>query len=257
MFSRIRIIGWNTFLDVARHKMLVIQFVFLGIAMGLINLFGHFATTPSLEYRMIQDVGLSVISLFGFLIALFIGSTTLRDEIQHKTIYSVLTLPMGRWELYTGKFAGTLLATVVNVLLMLIVLMGVLYYKFGVIWSGFQWIALFMLLEFSVMTSMVLLFSLANSLITCFSLSFLFVLLASMAEHVKHLVLETGIPLLGYITDILYWFIPNLGNFNIKYKILKDLTISYSFAFSALGYAIFYLLFLLALGSYVLKQKDL
>lgn len=97
MFSRIRIIGWNTFLDVARHKMLVIQFVFLGIAMGLINLFGHFATTPSLEYRMIQDVGLSVISLFGFLIALFIGSTTLRDEIQHKTIYSVLTLPMGRW----------------------------------------------------------------------------------------------------------------------------------------------------------------
>lgn len=135
--------------------------------------------------------------------------------------------------------------------------MGMLYYKFGVIWSGFQWIALFMLLEFSVMTSMVLLFSLANSLITCFSLSFLFVLLASMAEHVKHLVLETGIPLLGYITDILYWFIPNLGNFNIKYKILKDLTISYSFAFSALGYAIFYLLFLLALGSYVLKQKDL
>jgi ABC-type transport system involved in multi-copper enzyme maturation permease subunit len=257
MLSRIRLIAWNTFIDVARHKMVVIQFVFLGITLGLLNLFGHFATTPTLEYRMIQDVGLSVISLFGFLIALFIGSTTIRDELQSRNIYSILTLPMGRWEYYTGKFMGTLLATVVNVFFMLLVLMVSIYFKFSVLWSGFEWIALFMLLEFAVMTGMVLFFSLANSLITCFSLSILFMILGTMSEHVNHLVVEADLPLLGYITDVFYWFVPNFSYFNIKYKILKDLAISPSYAMSALGYAFCYLLFLLAVGSYGLQKKDL
>ena len=83
MFSRIRLIMWDTFLDVARHKMLVVHLVFVCIAIGLFNLFGHFSTTPSLEYRMIQDVGLSIISLFGFLMHVH-RSTTLRDDISAK-----------------------------------------------------------------------------------------------------------------------------------------------------------------------------
>ncbi len=257
MLSRIRLIMWDTFLDVARHKMITVHLVFVCIAIGLFNLFGHFSTTPTLEYRMIQDVGLSIISLFGFLIALFIGSTTLRDEIQRKTIYAVLTLPMGRWELYTGKFLGTLLAAVVNVIIMLCILTGLLYVKFGVLWTGLQWVALFMLLEFAIMTGMVLLFSLADSLIVCFSLSIFCVLLGNMAEHVQHLAFEADIPLLSYLTDVVYWIIPNFGYFNIKYKILKDLTISPSFALWAIAYAGCYLFFLLVAGSWTLKNKDL
>ncbi|PKL43969.1 MAG: hypothetical protein CVV41_09405 [Candidatus Riflebacteria bacterium HGW-Riflebacteria-1] len=257
MLSRIRLIMWDTFLDVARHKMLAVHLVFICISFGLFNLFGHFSTTPSLEYRMIQDVGLSVISLFGFFIALFIGSTTLRDEIQHKTIYAVLTLPMGRWELYTGKFLGTLLAAIVNVLIMLCVLTILLYMKFHILWGGFQWVALFMLLEFAIMTGMVLLFSLSDSLIVCFSLSIFCVLLGSMAEHVQHLAAAAEIPLLSYLTDVTYWIVPNFSYFNIKYKILKDLTVSPSFVLWAVGYATCYLLFLLAAGSWVLKKKDL
>jgi|GEM_PF-908105 len=257
MLSRIRLIMWDTFLDVARHKMLMVHLVFVCISLGLFNLFGHFSTTPSLEYRMIQDVGLSIISLFGFLIALFIGSTTLRDEIQRKTVYAILTLPMGRWELYTGKFLGTLLAAVVNVLIMLGILTGLLYLKFGVLWTGFQWVALFMLFEFAIMTGMVLLFSLADSLIVCFSLSIFCVLIGNMAEHVQHLVREADIPLLSYLTDVVYCFIPNFGYFNIKFKILKDLTISPSFALWAAAYAACYLLFLLVAGSWALKKKDL
>ena len=257
MLSRIRLIAWDTFLDVARHKMLTVHLVFVCIALGLFNLFGHFATTPTLEYRMIQDVGLSIISLFGFLIALFIGSTTLRDEIQRKTVYAILTLPMGRWELYTGKFLGTLLAAILNVLVMLGILTGLLYLKYGVLWTGFHWVALFMLFEFAIMTAMVLLFSLADSLIVCFSLSIFCVLLGNMADHVRHLALEADIPLLSWLVDVVYWIVPNFGYFNIKHKILKDFAISPSFALWAAGYAACYLFFLLVTGSWAFKKKDL
>ena len=162
-----------------------------------------------------------------------------------------------RWELYTGKFFGTLLAAIINVLIMLGILSGLLYLKFGVLWTGFQWVALFMLLEFAIMTGMVLLFSLTNSLILCFSLSIFCALLGNMAEHVKHLAFEADIPMLSFLTDVVYWLVPNFGYFNIKYKILKDLAISPSFAFWAIGYACCYLVFLLIAGSWALNKKDL
>lgn len=265
MFSRIFLIASNTFKDVARHKMLVIQLVFLGISCGLYFIFGHAAKdNPQLELKMIQDVGLSAISLFGFLISLFIGSTTLRDEINSRTIYSVITLPMGRWELYTGKFLGTLAATVVNVLIMLVMLTILIYSKFHIIWTGFHWIALFMLMEFAVMTGMVLLFSLSNSLITCFSLSILFTLLGTMAEHIQHQISEVAATfgavfaeITNWIVKVVYWIIPNFGLFDIKYKILKDLTISGTLITEAVLYAFLYLIFLLALGSFALNKKDL
>ncbi|HNV71329.1 MAG TPA: ABC transporter permease subunit [Candidatus Ozemobacteraceae bacterium] len=257
MFTRVRLIMWDTFLDVARHKMLVIHLVFVCIALGLFNIFGHFSTTPALEYRMIQDVGLSIISLFGLLIALFIGSTTLRDDIHRRTVYAVLTLPMRRWELYTGKFLGTLLAVIVNVLIMLGILTFLLFLKFNVVWTGFHWVALFMLFEFSVMSGMVLLFSLADSLLLCFSLSLFTVMLGNMTEHVLHLVEHAEIPLLSFFTTTLYWVIPNFGYFNIKHKILKDLAISGDFALWATGYACCYLFFLLVAGSWLFEKKDL
>ncbi len=257
MFSRIRLIMMDTFLDVARHKMLIVHVVFLGIALGLFNLFGHFSTTPALEYRMIQDVGLSVISLFGLLIALFIGSTTLRDELNRRTAYAILTLPMRRWELFAGKFLGTLLAAVVNVCIMLGILTFLLYLKFSVIWTGFHWVALFMLLEFSIMSGMVLFFSLADSLLLCFSLSIFTVMLGNMAEHVMHLTIEADVPLLTFLVKLLYWVVPNFGHFNIKHKILKDLAISPEFAFWAVAYAGCYLFFLLIIGSWTLEKKDL
>jgi hypothetical protein len=140
---------------------------------------------------------------------------------------------------------------------MLGILTSLLYIKFGVVWAGFQWVGLFMLLEFAIMTGMVLLFSLSDSLIVCFSLSIFCILLGNMAEHVQHLVYEANIPLLSYVTDVAYWIIPNFGYFNIKYKILKDLTISPSFALWAIGYAGCYLFFLLVAGSWALQKKDL
>jgi len=82
-------------------------------------------------------------------------------------------------------------------------------------------------------------------------------LTVNMAEHVKHLAFEADIPLLSFATDVVYWLVPNFGYFNIKYKILKDLAVSPSFAMWAIGYAACYLFFLLVAGSWALNKKDL
>lgn len=257
MLRRISIIGIDTFKNVLRHKTIALHAVFLILCAGLFNLFGHFSINPTLEYKMIQDVGLSFITLFGFMMSLFIGSSALRDEINSKTVYNILTLPVERWELFSAKFLGTLLSAIINGIIMVVILSSIIYLKFKVFWSGFHWIVLFMLMEFSIMSSIVLLLSLFDSIVLCFSLSTFFIILGNLKSYVMHLAEHAEIPGLYTFTKFVYFFIPNFEYYNIKNKILKDLTITHDFAFWAMAYTLVYLFFVLLLGSWIFSRKDL
>jgi len=257
MIRRTAIIAFDAFLDVARHKMISIHLIFLLIAAGLFHLFGHFSTSPDLEYRMIQDVGISVITLFGWLMTMFIGVSTLREELNRKTAYTVLTLPISRSEYYLGKFLGTLLATMVNVVIMICIFTGLLYLKFGVVWHVFFWIILFLLMEFAIVSSLVLLFSLTDSTTLAFSFTFFLVILGNLGSYIKHLIEEAGIPGLAAVGKVFFLVVPNFSLFNIKALLLKELTIPPALVGWAVGYCLLYLLFAVGLGIFAIKQKDL
>ncbi|MFZ2957411.1 MAG: hypothetical protein WA705_11015 [Candidatus Ozemobacteraceae bacterium] len=257
MMRRIFFIAGNCFLDVARHKMISIHFIFLLIVLGLFNLFGHYSTTPDLEYKMIQDIGISVISLFGLLMAMFIGVATLREDLVHKTAYTVLTLPMARWEFYLGKFFGTLFSVALNVGIMICVFAFLLFLKFGTVWTTFFWIILFNTMELAIISSLVLLFSLSDSTILAFSFTFFFVILGNLATYITHLIEETGIETLSWLAKCAFVFIPNFGLFNIKARILKNFALSPHLVGWAVGYCILYLLFTVGIGIIFMERRDL
>ncbi|MBF0500846.1 MAG: hypothetical protein HQM09_11980 [Candidatus Riflebacteria bacterium] len=257
MIRRIWLIGWEAFLDVARHKMLSVHLIFVLIAVGLFNLFGHFSTSPTLEYRMIQDVGISVISMFGTLLTLFIGAATLREDLNRKTAYTVLTLPLPRWEFYLGKLLGTLMAVITNIALMIIIFAGLLYIKFGTVWTAFFWIILFMTMEFAIISSLVLLFSLSDSTVLCFSFTLFLVIMGNLVDYIHHLVEEAGIPLLAWLNDAIFVVIPNFTYFNIKARILKEFAISWKMIGWGLGYASIYVLCTVAVGIFIMERSDL
>ncbi|NLI78804.1 MAG: hypothetical protein GX442_20480 [Candidatus Riflebacteria bacterium] len=257
MSRRILLIGWDALLDVARHKMLSVHLIFVLIALGLFNLFGHFETSPMLEYRMVQDVGISVISLFGLLLTLFIGVSTLREDLNRRTAYAVLTLPIARWEFYVGKLLGTLAAVVVNVAVMIAIFAGLLWLKFGAVWHTFFWIILFMTMEFSIIGSLVLLFSLADSTVLCFSFTIFLVIMGNLAEYVRHLAAEAGWPALDALVSAAYLVIPNFAYFNIKARIIKELTISTGLVGWAAAYGAVYVLCVVAAGIWIMERQDL
>ncbi len=257
MVRRIWIIAGNTLLDVARHKMLSIHLIFVLIALGLFNLFSHFSVTPELEYRMIQDVGISVIAVCGLMMTLFIGVATLREELNRRTAYAALTLPMARWEFYLGKFLGTLGATVVNIVIMVIIFATLLYAKFGLVWHTFFWVVLFMSMEFAIVSSLVLLFSLSDSTVLAFSFTFFMVVMGNLVDYVKHLVEEAAIPLLSWLTWAAYLIIPNFGYFNIKARILKSFSLPPELVGWAVTYCLLYVAFSLVCGILLMNRRDL
>jgi Cu-processing system permease protein len=107
VLARILTIALNTYREAVRARLLVGVFA---VALATC-LYSVLVATLSLhnEARVVADLGAASLSLYGVLIAVVLGSTSLYRELEHKTIFPVLSRPVRRWEYLVGKYAGTLL----------------------------------------------------------------------------------------------------------------------------------------------------
>ncbi len=106
MLARILTIALNTYREAVRARVLLGVFA-LALATDLYSLL---VGTLSLhqEARVVADLGAASISLYGVLIAVVLGSTSLYRELEHKTIFPILSRPIRRWEYVVGKYEGTM-----------------------------------------------------------------------------------------------------------------------------------------------------
>ncbi len=68
--------------------------------------------------KIIVDLGLSAMLLFGAFIAIFVGVGLVYKEIERRTIYAIFSKPVGRGEFLVGKYLGLCLTLLVNVVVM-------------------------------------------------------------------------------------------------------------------------------------------
>jgi ABC-type transport system involved in multi-copper enzyme maturation permease subunit len=78
---------------------------------------------PGAELTLLIDVGLGSIRFFGMLIAVFLGVRLIADELEKRTIHTLLAKPVTRSQFLFGKFVGALATVWSN-----IVLMGIAFY---------------------------------------------------------------------------------------------------------------------------------
>lgn len=73
---------------------------------------------PGAELKLLIDIGLGSIRFFGMLIAIFLGVRLISDEIEKRTVHTILTKPVTRAQFLLGKFFGSLATVFSNLLLM-------------------------------------------------------------------------------------------------------------------------------------------
>lgn len=112
MIGRIWAIALNTFREAVRIRVIYGILILLVGANLMSFVLGSMAATESA--RVTRDVGLAGISLFGSLTAIFLGVFLLYGEVQRRTIHSIVTKPIERWEFVIGKYFG--MALVLSVL---------------------------------------------------------------------------------------------------------------------------------------------
>lgn len=97
----IRIIAWATCREAVRsHTFLLLLAVYLvGVLMS--RIVGWISATDG--NVITTDIVFSLQSIMGVLVAVATGTALVHVEIQQKTLYTVLSRPLPRWQFVLGK----------------------------------------------------------------------------------------------------------------------------------------------------------
>ena len=119
-------IAWAVFRDSVRDRVLYNLVGFALLVIGASFLIGQL--TAGQDVKIIKDLGLAAMAVFGLFIAIFIGIGLVSKEVERRSIYSLIAKPVRRSELVVGKYLGLVLTIVINVAVMTAVWYGVLGY---------------------------------------------------------------------------------------------------------------------------------
>jgi len=250
---KITIIASNTFREIIRDRILYNILIFAVIIICSTVLLGKLSIGEHL--KIVEDMGLSAIELFGVLISIFVGISLVHKEIDKKTIYTIISKPVSRHEFILGKLTGLILIVFTNIAIMSIVLLLMSWIISGEIHMGLLMASFMIFLEMIIITSIAILFSSFSTpfLSTLFSLSIF--IIGTATTDIRNLGLKAS-PAAKLLTDLLYYILPNLDNFDIKLQVVYSKPIEPSYIWWVTVYSILYSAVITTLTLLIFEKRD-
>lgn len=257
MGDRIASIAANTFRESIRNKIL---YAILAFALFVIGLTFFLADLSMGDLaRIITDVGLASIHIFGVVMAVFIGITLVSQEVERKTVYLILSKPVPRWEFVVGKALGLSLTLALTTLMMAVLLFAIQAgYRFG----GSAQPGIFVA-SAGIYMELILLVCLASffSTFTTPVLSATFTISMFVIGHVTKDLLVFGGRSSSFAVNAaaqaLYYILPNLEIFNWKNEAVYGGARSPALIPLAAAYLLLYAGAILLLACLLFSRKDL
>ena len=257
MISRIQAIAFNTFREAVRDRVLYNLIFFALLLVASAPLFGQISV--GIERIFLINLGLTAISIFGIVIAIFIGIGLVSKEIEKKTLYTVLSRPVRRWEFITGKYLGLAGTLIVNTLFMAAGLYIALFFltrHFGTADANILIAVYFIILQFFIITALALLFSSFSTPVLSAIFAFCFFIAGSFAEDLRGFAQITHGPQ-AWIVRALSYLIPNLSALNIITRVSHDQGIPASLVAFNTTYVLLYVLFLVSGAVLIFEYRNL
>src|SRR6266699_2572999 len=250
-------IARNTFREAVRDRVLynLVLFALLIIA-GAIFL-GELSGGQ--EAKIIVDLGLSSILLFGVFIAIFVGVGLVYKEIERRTLYAILSKPIGRGEFLLGKYLGLCLTLLVNVAIMGVGLsLALLYVQRG--WDPFLvriWPAILLIyVELLILTGVAMLFSAFSSPALSALMAFFVFVIGHFSADLKTFSASLHDTTARWFFSSLYYILPNFANYSVITPVGYGKTPAPSAVGLALLYALVYVSILLAAAVLVFNRRN-
>ncbi len=216
MLWRVSAIARNAFREAVRDRVLYNLVLFVLLLTGAAIFIGDLSGGQ--ERKIIVDLGLSAMLLFGVFIAIFVGVGLVYKEIERRTIYAIFSKPVSRAEFLVGKYLGLCLTLLVNVLVMGTGISLALIYVSG----GMDplvlriWPAIFLIyVELMILTGVALLFSSFSSPALSALLTFLIFIIGHFSADLKSLATSMGSMSARWLFATLYYLLPNLANLSL------------------------------------------
>lgn len=125
--GRILAIAANTLTELTRQKVFYVLLLFAFVLIGSSVFMARF--TFQQEFQILKDVSLGAMSIFSSLLAIVATARLISQDIEDRTIYTVLAKPVPRFEYLLGKLLGVILLLAISIAAMAVLFAAVLYFR--------------------------------------------------------------------------------------------------------------------------------
>jgi len=253
--SRVGYIAFNTFKETVRDKVLYNLVLFALLMIGSSYVLGRISVYQ--EVKIIKDLGLAAISVFGMVIAIFIGISLVSKEIEKRTLYSLLPKPISREQFIFGKYLGLCLTLLVNVAVMSTGFYLLLFMMGEPFESGLFKAIGFIYVKLMVLVGVAILFSTFTSptLAGLFT-GFIYVAgyYSSVLKNFDSIVESDFVP---RVTAAAYYLLPNFKNFDVKAQAVAGAPLPLSQIAWATAYGLAYVALVLVASVWIFRGRNL
>jgi ABC-type transport system involved in multi-copper enzyme maturation permease subunit len=257
-WRRVFAIARNAFREAVRDRVLYNLVVFVLLLITGAIFLGEISAGQ--EAKIIVDLGLSAILLFGVFIAIFVGVGLVYKEIERRTLYAILSKPIGRGEFLLGKYLGLCLTLLVNVAIMGVGLSLALIYVRRA-WDPLVvriWPAIFLIyIELAILTGVAMLFSAFSSPALSALLAFFVFVIGHFSADLKTLATSMGSAPSRWIFAGLYYLLPNFANYNAITAAAHGQAVDGRAIAAGAVYGLVYVAVLLAATTLIFSRRNL
>lgn len=262
MIDRIYAIALNTFREAGRRRVIwgvvlgAIGFNMFGVALGELSLYE--------QARVARDVGLGGISIFGCVTAMVLGVSLLYNEMQRRTIHTILAKPLRRSEFVLGKYAGMAATLTVLVVLFALVMSGLLALRDVPLTQAlFQGVVL-AYVEVLVVAAVAIFFSAISSPFLSGMFTFLVFFLGRITPEIRILIDTTESPEIRAALRGALYVLPDLHLFSVSgstvdgnYVSVHQNFVTWGYVGTSVGYGLLYITTLLVFAVLIFSRRDL
>ena len=116
MITRITAIAANTLTELTRQKAFYVLLLFALVLIGSSVFMARF--TFQQEFQILKDISLGTMSIFSSLLAIIATARLIPQDIEDRTVYTILAKPVPRFEYLLGKLFGVLVLLAISVAVM-------------------------------------------------------------------------------------------------------------------------------------------
>ena len=253
--SRIFTISRNAFREAVRDRILYNLILFVLLITASAIFLGELSAGQ--ESRVIVNLGLSVLLIFGTFISIFVGVSLVWKEIEKRTVYSIFSKPIGRGEFIIGKYLGLCLTLLVNVTTMGIgVSLALLYVGNSALAASIWPAVLLIFLELTIVTAVAIMFSSFSTPALSALLTFFVFIIGNFSTSLRELAQGMNSAGARYFFEGIYYLLPNLSHFSFITETSNGMTPPGAMLGGSILYAVVYDIILLTITVIVFTRRN-
>lgn len=248
-------IAQNTFREAVRDRILH-SIIFFAFGMIILSLVLKEVTIGEQD-KVVRSIAQSSIDIFASIMAMFLGISTIGKELENKTIYTLLSKPIGRAHFLFGKYCGIILTILAEVILLALFYTLLIGFEQGFPEPIFFASLILVMVEMMLIAACSVLCASYSNRTTASAFVLAIFVIGHLADDIWLFANEARTPMYQQLGQTLYYLLPNFEALSIRTQAIHNEQIPYTEMLYSIGYGISYTTAVLLGAITLFRRRDI